>query len=173
MKKIKPKVFMMDVDGVLTTGNFFYDLNGKIMKLFGPDDHDALLLLKKHIEIIFVTGDKKGYAISEKRIVKDMKMELYPVSTIDRVKWISKKYNLEEVIYMGDGIFDDKVFKAVGYSIATADAFYKTKILADFVTHCTGGNRAVAEATLHILEKFFPNYDKGMKLSAGDGEWGQ
>ena len=44
----KPKFFVLDVDGVMTTGHFFYTKSGKVMKMFGPDDHDALLLLKKH-----------------------------------------------------------------------------------------------------------------------------
>jgi len=60
----KPKVFLVDVDGVLTTGQFLYTENGKTMKIFGPDDHDGLSLLKPYIEIRFLTGDKSGYNIS-------------------------------------------------------------------------------------------------------------
>jgi 3-deoxy-D-manno-octulosonate 8-phosphate phosphatase (KDO 8-P phosphatase) len=55
---------IMDVDGVLTTGQFFYTAKGKAMKVFGPDDNDGLSLLKPYIEIRFVTGDKKGFEIS-------------------------------------------------------------------------------------------------------------
>ena len=39
---IKPKIFLIDVDGVMTTGQFAYTANGKTMKIFGPDDNDAL-----------------------------------------------------------------------------------------------------------------------------------
>jgi len=48
----KPKVFIIDVDGVMTTGHMLYTENGKTMKVFGPDDHDGLSLLKKFMEII-------------------------------------------------------------------------------------------------------------------------
>ena len=65
----KPKVFLIDVDGVLTTGQFLYTENGKTMKMFGPDDHAGLSLLKPYMEIKFLTGDKSGYNISKKRIV--------------------------------------------------------------------------------------------------------
>ena len=65
-----PKVFILDVDGVLTTGQFFYTSEGKTMKVFGPDDNDALSLLKEFIDIRFVTGDKKGFKITKKRILK-------------------------------------------------------------------------------------------------------
>ena len=129
------------------------------MKVFGPDDNDALSLLKPYLETRFVTGDKKGYPISKKRISDDMKFQLDLVSTIHRVEWIKKRYNLAEVIYMGDGIFDHYVFKKVGYSIAPANADSLAKKYADYVTTRHGGDRAVAEACLHILEKFFEPYN--------------
>ena len=66
MKKKKFKVFILDVDGVMTTGQFIYTKNGKIAKIFGPDDHDALSLIKEFVEVRFVTGDKKGFEISKK-----------------------------------------------------------------------------------------------------------
>ena len=156
---VKPKQFLIDVDGVMTTGQFVYTANGKTMKIFGPDDHDGQSLLKKFIEIRFVTGDKNGLDITKQRIVDDMKFPLDVVSPIKRIEWISERYKLEEVIYMGDGIFDHYVFKKIGYSIAPANADSLAKKSADYVTKRNGGDRAVAEACLHILEKFFEPYD--------------
>ena len=175
MTKIeKPTVLILDVDGVMTTGQLAYTENGKTMKIFGPDDHDGLSLLKNFMEIRFVTGDKTGFEISKRRIVHDMHFELDLVSTIKRVEWISKKYPLDKVIYMGDGIFDHYVFKKVGYSIATSNSDFLAKKTANYVTSRNGGDRAVAEACLHILEKFFEPYNPDelpnskFKLS---GEW--
>ena len=153
------KVFILDTDGVITTGQFFYTAEGKAMKVFGPDDNDALSLLKPYLETRFVTGDKKGYPISKKRISDDMKFKLDLVSTIHRVEWIKERYNLAEVIYMGDGIFDHYVMQRVGYSIAPANADKLTASQANYVTKRSGGDRAVAEACLHILEEFFEPYD--------------
>jgi 3-deoxy-D-manno-octulosonate 8-phosphate phosphatase (KDO 8-P phosphatase) len=153
------KVFILDTDGVITTGQFFYTAEGKAMKVFGPDDNDALSLLKPYLETRFVTGDKKGYPISKKRISDDMKFKLDLVSTIHRVEWIKERYNLAEVIYMGDGIFDHYVMQRVGYSIAPANADKLTASQANYVTKRSGGDRAVAEACLHILEEFFEPYN--------------
>jgi 3-deoxy-D-manno-octulosonate 8-phosphate phosphatase (KDO 8-P phosphatase) len=153
------KVFILDTDGVITTGQFFYTVEGKAMKVFGPDDNDALSLLKPYLETRFVTGDKKGYPISKKRITDDMKFQLDLVSTIHRVEWIKERYNLAEVIYMGDGIFDHYVMQRVGYSIAPANADKLTASQANYVTKRSGGDRAVAEACLHILEEFFEPYN--------------
>lgn len=170
----KPEVFILDVDGVMTTGQFLYTEQGKVMKVFGADDNDGLSLLKPYIKVQFVTGDRKGFPISKKRIQDDMKYPLELVSTIKRIDWIKERFSLEKVIYMGDGIFDHYVFKEVGYSIAPANSDRLAKESADYVTERTGGDRAVAEACLHILEKFFKPYDPNLlpdsqiKLS---GEW--
>jgi len=169
----KPLHFCLDVDGVMTTGEFYYSADGKVMKVFGPDDHDALLLLRPHIDIRFVTGDRKGYPISRRRIVDDMKMSLDLVSTFERADWIAQNLSLSRTIYMGDGIFDGDLFKQVYYAIAPADAFPPTRAKANYVTSCGGGRRAVAEAALHILERFFPETGREiLRLARGQGEWG-
>lgn len=170
----KPKVFLLDVDGVMTTGEFFYSEEGKLLKIFGPDDHDALTLLKPFMDIRFITGDKKGFKISQKRIVQDMKFKLDLVSTVKRIDWIRENYNCEEVIYMGDGIFDHYVMREVSYSIAPSNADTITKKTANYVTKRRGGDRSVAEACIHILDKFFEPYNPNnfphskIKFS---GEW--
>jgi 3-deoxy-D-manno-octulosonate 8-phosphate phosphatase (KDO 8-P phosphatase) len=170
----KPKIFILDVDGVLTTGQFFYTSEGKVMKIFGADDNDGLSLLKPFMDIRFVTGDRKGFEISKKRIVDDMKYPLDLVSTIRRIDWIKEHYSLEDVIYMGDGIFDHYVMKKVGYAIAPENADPHAKNCADFITMRAGGYAAVAEACLHILAQFFEPYDPDRLPQIGSdqvGEW--
>ena len=149
------KFFVLDVDGVLTDGTYLYSKKEKFLKVFGPDDYDALKILSKLIKIIFVSADKRGFNISKKRIVDDMGFELFLIPSKKRIKWIDVKYGLNNTIYMGDGIFDYEIFKVVRYSIAPKNSFYKTLKKADFVTFHNGGNRAVAEACLHISKKFF------------------
>ena len=151
---IKPKVFILDVDGVLTDGGFYYSQEGKVLKKFGPDDNDALKMLLPYMEIRFISSDKRGFKISEKR-VKDMGFPIDLVSTQDRLNWIKEKYDIKEVIYMADGIFDYKIMKEAGYSIATVDSDENAIKAADYVTKRAGGKRAVAEACIHILNKFF------------------
>ena len=148
------KNFILDVDGVMTNGQFFYTAEGKVMKVFGPDDSDALALLKPHIHIQFITGDRKGFPISKKRIATDMGYPLELVSTVKRIDWIKERYNPNDVIYMGDGIFDHYVMKEVAYAIAPANADPLAKSCAHYVCERSGGGRAVAEACLRVMEKF-------------------
>ena len=157
--KNKPTNFILDVDGVMTNGQFIYSKKGKEFKVFGPDDHDGLSLLNPFIKIHFVTGDKTGFEISKKRIVDDMNFTLDLVSTIKRADWIKDRFNPDRVIYMGDGIFDHYVMKQVSYSIAPKNADKLSKNCANYITKRSGGDRAVAEACLHILKKFFVPYN--------------
>jgi 3-deoxy-D-manno-octulosonate 8-phosphate phosphatase (KDO 8-P phosphatase) len=166
---ILPICFILDVDGVMTTGHFLYTAEGKVMKIFGPDDNDGLSLLKQHIEIRFITGDKKGLPVSTKRIVDDMNFPLDVVSTIRRVDWIRERYPIGEVIYMGDGIFDHYVMREAFYAIAPANADKLAKQHAHYVTERSGGDRAVAEACLHIMEKFFIPFNPD-KLPGTEGK---
>lgn len=157
----------------MTTGQFLYSAEGKAMKVFGPDDHDGLLLLRRYLPITFLTGDRKGLPITRKRIVDDMKFPLELVSTIRRLDWIRAQVDPAAAIYMGDGIFDHYVFADIGYSICPGDGFYLAQERANFVTRSPGGQRAVAEACLHIMERFFDPYDpqKPPDISHGSGEW--
>lgn len=173
MIKKKFKVFILDVDGVMTTGQFIYTKNGKIAKVFGPDDHDALSLIKEFVEVRFITGDKKGFEISKKRISQDMKFKLDLVSTVKRVDWIKKRYKLDETIYMGDGIMDIPVMKKVAYSICPFNGNDLTKKNSNYVTKRSGGDRAVAEACIYLMDKFFKKFNpnnppKNKKFS---GSW--
>ena len=165
--KNNPKILIIDVDGVMTTGRFFYSAkNGKFFKEFGSDDNDGISLLKPYIKNIqFVTGDKKGFAISTKRISEDMGFKINLVSTTQRSHWIKNNFDdIENVIYIGDGIFDHYVFQSVGYAIATANALPHVQKRANYVTTRKGAEGAIAEAALHILDKFFVSYDPDKPL---------
>ena len=48
---MEKKVFIIDVDGVMTTGQFLYTEDEKCMKVFGPDDNDGLSFLKTDMEV--------------------------------------------------------------------------------------------------------------------------
>lgn len=165
--------FIFDVDGVFTDGKFYYSEDGKILKRFGDADNDALSFLKNKLHVEMVTGDKRGFKISKKRIQDDMGYKISLVSTFQRAEWIEKKFNLEKTIYMGDGIYDPLVFKKVGYSIAPANSFYLTKKFADFITESEGGAGAVAEAIIHVIKKFIdPEFDIfKIDFSQGSANW--
>ncbi len=168
------KNLVIDVDGVMTDGKFYYSIEGKMLKAFGADDHDALSLIKNFMNVVFITGDKKGFSISKKRIVNHMGYKLFLVSTVKRLEWIKKRYKLNETIYIGDGIFDFMVMKEVGYSITPNNSGNFTKKHSSYILNRAGGDRAVAEACLYILKKFFnikKLTDINLKNKKVSGSW--
>jgi len=150
-----PRQFIFDVDGVFTTGQFVYTADGKIAKVFGAHDGDGIKLVKRFIAVCAISADHRGFPITKKRIQDDMGIPLFLVNEHERLAWLRQRFSLHECIYMGDGIFDARVFAHVGYSIAPANAFPVARERACFVTDADAGSGAVAEACLHVLARFF------------------
>ena len=148
-----PKNFVIDVDGVLSTGQFIYGDSGKLYKIFGPHDSDGLKLIKEKVNVSFISADERGFKISNKR-VSDMGFKLNLVSEEDRRNHL-EKLGFENVIFMGDGYYDALLFSEVNYSIAPANARKEALENADYVTENKAGEGAVMDACIHLNEKFY------------------
>ncbi len=146
------QIVIFDVDGVMTTGQFLYSINGKEYKLFGPHDNDGIKMIKDLIRVIFITADKRGYPITKKRIVDDMRQELYLVSEDERFDFIETHYGMANVIYMGDGYYDAKILEKCLFGIAPNNARVEAKKSADYITPSNSGEGAVLDACLKIKE---------------------
>jgi 3-deoxy-D-manno-octulosonate 8-phosphate phosphatase (KDO 8-P phosphatase) len=153
-----PTHMIFDVDGVMTTGQFYYSENGKVYKVFGPHDSDGIKLIGKKIKVEFVTADKRGFSISKRRIVDDMNQSLTLVSEEDRKTYLDQKYGLKNIIYMGDGYYDAEILKLAKYGIAPNNARIEAKNNADFVTPSNSGEGAVLDAVLQVLSIFFKEH---------------
>ncbi len=153
--KTKPKYYLLDVDGILNNGQFIYSNKGKVGKIFGPDDNDALKILSQFINISFISSDYRGYEISKKRVQKDMGFKINLVRNHERSAWIEKNFDLKKTIFMGDGIFDWITMKKCFYSISCHDSSSLAKKYSKFITKSNSGNRSVSEASFHIIKKFF------------------
>jgi 3-deoxy-D-manno-octulosonate 8-phosphate phosphatase (KDO 8-P phosphatase) len=164
----RPRYAIFDVDGVMTTGQFFYSERGKEYKVFGPHDNDGIKMISEIVRVVFVTADKRGYAISKKRIVDDMKQELILVDERDRLDFITTTYGLDNVIYMGDGYHDASILKQCCYGIAPQNARIEARNAADYVTPSKAGEGAVLDACLHIIENFFRSDTQRRQHHSGD-----
>jgi len=151
MRKIN---FVIDVDGVMTTGQFLYSSKGKAFKIFGPHDSDGLKLIKDKVNILFITADKRGFPISKKRI-EDMGYEIELISEKDRYSYINDSFGLENTMYIGDGIFDAPIIRDCLFGIAPANARIEAKNWADYITPSKSAEGAVCDACIIINKKFF------------------
>ena len=147
-------VFVLDVDGVMTNGQFLYSDAGKEYKTFGAHDNDGLKMLEGKIPIEFITADKRGFPISSKRIVDDMGFKLTLVSSDERYNYLDNKYEFSKLIYMADGYYDAKILANCLFGIAPNNARLEAKEAADFVTLSDSAHGAVLDACIEIKNKF-------------------
>ena len=143
-------VFIFDVDGVLTDGRFTYTENGKYSKIFGSHDSDALKLLSKLSQIIFITADKRGLGITERRL-QDIGFSVTIVEPDDRVEFIRKIQIENRVVYVADSFTDCRALKAANLSFTPANAHVLAKNSSSYVLKSNGGSGAVAEVCLLYL----------------------
>ena len=162
------KNFILDVDGVMTTGQFLYSEKGKVYKIFGAHDSDGLKLLKNKIKIKFITADRRGFLITKKRIQEDMGYELELVSEESRLDYMKRNFNLNETIFMGDGIHDAPIIKECAFGITSQNARKEAKILADFVTESNSAEGAVCDACIEINKRFFSETNESIKITEID-----
>jgi len=87
---------------------------------------------KLHLEIIASCKDKKS---ALKKYCKKM------------------KYDLSNVVYIGNDINDLEVMKTVGYPIAPADAHVEVKKIAKIITKTMGGDGVIRELLDFFMEE--------------------
>lgn len=148
------KVLICDCDGILTDGNLGYTKSGKIYKTYGCHDHEMInLLTVMGWEIIFVTNDKDGMAITKER-VKDMGCQVLSASPKvreDMVKTFSKQGYI--VAFFGDSPSDLPAAMLADYRYTTANCFEPIKEYFHFVSKSKGGHGGFAECCYELIYK--------------------
>ena len=126
------------------------------MKKFHVRDGMAVNILRRNgIFTVLVTKEKSDVG---KKWAKKMNVRKIHQGIVNKEKnlpRICKEYRVkpEQIVYIGDDINDISLMKAVGVSVAPADAWKKTRQVADIVTKATGGNGVLREVTDLILGK--------------------
>lgn len=151
----KLKLFVFDIDGVLTDGKLYYSSLGEKLKVFNVKDGIGIILLKKeNFKVVFLTG-RTGCAI--KRRAKDLKIDLLLENVREKEKVmgeIMKKFGFtkEETFFMTDDIVDLKCCSMAGFVAVPQDGAEEVKKIADYVTEKKGGEGAVREVIELILK---------------------
>ncbi len=150
------KLFLMDVDGVLTDAGMYYSHTGEVSKKFNTRDGQAIALLKD-------AGIKTGIITREDTKIVSCRAEktgvdfLYQGVTdkLEIVKSLVKKLKLmpSEVCYIGDDIHDIKTLDYVGLAAVPKDAIRQCKAKADYICSAKGGDGCVREVADVILSK--------------------
>jgi len=153
------RMFLMDVDGVLTDGRVFGvpDSKGVIIETKGFDTQDGIALQWLSWKGL-VTGVISGRVspATEARAKQCNMTYVYQghIEKIPSVEEILKKSGIpaSQVAYMGDDLTDVVVMNRVGLSIAPANARPEVKRSVHYVTESAGGQGAVREVCEMLLK---------------------
>jgi 3-deoxy-D-manno-octulosonate 8-phosphate phosphatase (KDO 8-P phosphatase) len=147
------KLFLCDVDGVLTDGRIFMG-DGKEFKAFNIQDGLGMLILQR-------TGIKVGWVSNRPSPVSQQRAEELKVdyffqakgSKVEAIEAILKKAQMEwdDICFVGDDVVDLGALKRAGVAVAVANAIEEAKAVAHYVTKAHGGHGAVREVVRLIL----------------------
>ena len=152
------KLFISDVDGVLTDGSMYYSEAGDEMKRFSTYDGMAFIILNnKGIKTAIITSENTKIVSNRS---KKMKIDfLYQgetgLSKLDVVKTICKENEIDfdSVSYIGDDINCFELLSSVKYAACPSNAVQKIKDIPNILQLSTkGGDGAVREYLEYLLE---------------------
>lgn len=163
----KIKAFAFDVDGVLTDGGIFANLDGELFRTF--DAKDAFALRMAHMNgyhLCSITGGRSE-SIRKRLTTCGFKPEdVYLGSRIkmDDFNDFCSRHGLaaDEVMYFGDDIPDVPVLKACGCGVCPSDAVDEAKEAADLVSDYPGGKlcvRKTLEAVMKAQDRWDVNFE--------------
>jgi len=153
-KMARVKLFLCDVDGVLTNATVFIG-DGREFKEFHIRDGLGLRLLQRGGIKVGWISNRPSTATQQR--ADELKVDfLYQAqgSKVDAVEAILKRAGLDwdDVCYMGDDVVDLGALRRSGLAIGVPSAIDEVKDLADYVTRAEGGQGAVREAVGLILK---------------------
>lgn len=149
------KLFITDVDGVLTDGGIIYDDNGIETKRFHVHDGLGLKLLQQAGIIVGIITSRESKCVT-KRMNEIGIAEIHQNAKQKHLvlQQLLTKYNLisKQVAYMGDDLPDLPIILQVGLGIAVSNACDPLRSRALWTTENHGGHGAVREAANLILD---------------------
>jgi len=151
----KVKLFVFDIDGVLTDGSLLLLDNGEMARTMNiKDGYGLQLAVKKGYDVLIISGGN-SLAVKtrlEKLGVKDIFLSVKNKNEI-LSKYISEKdYHVEQVLYMGDDVPDVLVMQTVGVACAPSDAVEEIKATAHYISPIPGGKGCVRDVIEKVLK---------------------
>ncbi len=136
-----------DVDGTLTDGRLFLDSEGREMKAFHVHDGQGLVLLRQAgIEVALITARLSPVAVHR---ANELKVRVH-IGVKDKLACVRELcaelgIGLDAVSFMGDDLPDLAAMRAVGLSVAPANAHTFTGMRAQMRTQANAGDGAARE----------------------------
>lgn len=149
------KLLIMDVDGVLTDGTIMIAADGSETKRFNVHDGTGIKYLQRAgLHAAFISGRTSEAVRHRAREVGVNEVHQGARDKLPVVRKLVKTFGVtpEQVAYIGDDLTDIPAARAVGFSVAVANAHEELKKCCDHVTRAAGGQGAVRELAETILK---------------------
>lgn len=149
------RLVALDVDGILTDGMKYYISQEKIIRSFhARDGLGVYLLVKAGIHVTLISNDKDSQIIkrAEDLCIDDVYLGVNNKAETLRTLKLKLGFEREEVLYMGDDLWDVPAFYEAKYAVTVPEAPLLVKKHANWVTENRGGHGAVREVADIILE---------------------
>jgi 3-deoxy-D-manno-octulosonate 8-phosphate phosphatase (KDO 8-P phosphatase) len=173
-KAARVRLFLTDVDGVLTDGGIIYDASGVETKRFHVrDGHGIKMLQRGGVAVGIITGRSSDVvAIRARELgIGIVRQGVHDKAAAWRAILSETGISAEETAYVGDDIVDLPLLRLVGFSAAPSDAEPYVLEAVDYVSSRAGGHGAVREIVEFLLRangswdavaaKYFPAGAKG------------
>lgn len=154
-KAARVRLFLTDVDGVLTDGGIILDGNGQETKRFHVrDGHGIKMLQRAGVAVGIITGRSSEVVAVRAR---ELGVGIVRQGAFDKVAaWreilAERGVRPEESCYVGDDIVDVPILRGVGFSAAPSDAEPYVREAVDYVASRPGGRGAVREIIDFLLK---------------------
>jgi 3-deoxy-D-manno-octulosonate 8-phosphate phosphatase (KDO 8-P phosphatase) len=173
-KAARVRLFLTDVDGVLTDGGIIHGSDGVETKRFHVRDGHGIKMLQRGGVAVGIISGRTSEAVAIR--ARELGVGIVRQGEYDKLKaWMEilgeQGVRPEETAYVGDDIVDLPLLRAVGFSAAPADAEPYVLEAADYVSSRSGGEAAVREIAEFLLrasgawsavaEKYFRTGENG------------
>ena len=148
------KLIIYDFDGVMTNNKVLVDQDGKESVICNRDDGWAVRKIKEMGIDQTILSSETNRVVLKRSIKLGIPAFTGKLDKLKVLKYLLREFTCkaEEVIYVGNGLNDIEIMKAVGLSFCPADAHPLVKEIAMVVLKTKGGDGVLLEF-LDCLER--------------------
>lgn len=154
------KIFIFDVDGVMTNSDLIVLENGHLLRKMNVRDGYAMkLAIQKGYRVAVITGGKSSGVVQRLRGLGITDIYAGVDDKLDVLEEFLYTYDLnaDEVLYMGDDVPDLEAMRRVALPACPKDAATEILEVSQYVSAKKGGEgcvRDVIEKTLRIQSRW-------------------
>lgn len=150
----KVKLFLCDVDGVLTDGGVYVSAGNETKRFHIPDGLGIVLLRREGIRVGWISN--RPSPATQAR-AEELKIDFLVQQKGNKAEFIEDilretSLSWEDICFIGDDIVDLCVLRRAGLAVSVANAGAEARKAAHFVTRAAGGHGAIREVIEMILK---------------------